>query len=280
MFQSRRVPLALKINILLGSVTALIGWIFVSIGMIFVLVFGSMIDFEEYFYLNYNTLTVSGKVLNVEATSMEVNDRDVYSIEYEFYAPDGRKYGGTSYTTYQIPNPGTEVDIEYANQKPHISRIKGLTRSAMPIWVLFVAIFPLIGFALAIPSLISGWKSIRLLQYGQLTFGKLLRTEPTNVLINDQPVIKYIFQYQNDLGQTFETSARTHEGYLLQDDTQEKLFYNPSRPEQASLVDHLPGRPQVDDEGNISSMSFLSSIPYLIAPGIALFEIVLMILIF
>jgi hypothetical protein len=278
-FFTRIVPLALKIKVIFGGVAALLGWIFMAFGMIFVLVFGAMIDFEEYYYLTGTLPKTAGTVIDVSETNMEVNDRDVYAIRFSYQNPQGKTLEGTSYTTSRsLPNPGVKVIIEYAPQRPEVARIEGTSRGGMPIWVLFVVIFPVIGACFAVYQLFAGLRAVRLLQSGQMAYGKLIRQEPTNTRINNRTVYKFTFEFKADNGQTYQATASTHETHLLQDDAEERLFYDPYRPEQATLVDSLPGRPQVDSDGNIAPVSFLSAIPYLILPLIVVLEVLVLLL--
>jgi len=73
---------------------------------------------------------------------------------------------------------------------------------------------------------------------------------------------------------TFEVSANTHETGTLTDDQEEPLLYNPHRPIDATLLDHLPGAPQVGEFGEIQVSQPLKGwlcliLPIMVCAGIA-----------
>jgi len=65
-------------------------------------------------------------------------------------------------------------------------------------------------------------------------------------------------------------TAKTHEPEHLQDDAEEPLLYDPIRPSRATLLDHLPGAPRIDDMGQIQTQSPIRSLLVLIVPTLSI----------
>lgn len=119
---------------------------------------------------------------------------------------------------------------------------------AMP-WVLYLVIvgFPLIGLAFIATGLRKGLRGLRLLTHGIPAMGRLVDKKPTNVQINDTPVIAMTFQFHTVDGRQARCVAKTHLTRDLEDDAEEPLVYDPLDPAQAVLLDDLPGKPRIND---------------------------------
>src|SRR5690606_3932930 len=104
-----------------------------------------------------------------------------------------------------------------------------------------------IGFVIVWFGIRNGLRAIQLLRDGELTTGALMNKTATNVQVNNQPVYKFTFSFTASNRRTYETIAKTHNVAFLEDEEAEFLVYNPLRPEQAVLVDSLPGKPRCAD---------------------------------
>ena len=111
-----------------------------------------------------------------------------------------------------------------------------------------------------------GRKAVRLLVSGHQASGVLKSKEATSTQINKRTVYKLTFEFTDDVGQTHEAVAKTHEPEHLQDDDQEPLVYDPLRPAYATMLDHLPGAPRVDEMGQIQTQSPTTSFLVLVVP--------------
>ena len=90
--------------------------------------------------------------------------------------------------------------------------------------------------------------------------------EPTNTRINNQTVYKLTFEFTTDDGRRYEATARSHRPFVLEDEPQEQLLYDPYNPKKAVLLDSLPGEPDIDEWGNIQVANIGRSIRSLILP--------------
>ncbi len=265
----RPVPFLLRAQVLFGGVFSLIGWIFFGFGMIFAVVFGSMADLTSWYHFRNPPATAPGTLLEVKDTGASENKTQVYSYKYSFRA-EGADYEGVSYRTGRYHEPGEAVVVEYVEGNPSVSRLRGMRRAEFSPWVVFVFIFPLVGFIFIVVSLRGGLKANRLLRHGKLAWGELVSKEPTNVRINNRVVYKLTFEFQPEEGGHARAVARSHVPEELQDEQRERLLYDPFRPETAVLLDSLPASPAIDMTGNLQPRRPVAAALALLLPGIPL----------
>jgi hypothetical protein len=205
----------------------------------------------------------------VKETSASENRTRVYSYKYSFRA-EGADYEGVSYATGRRHEPGEPVVVDYVEGNPALSRIRGMRRAEFGPWVLFVLIFPLVGFVFIVVSLRGGLKANRLLRHGKLAWGELVSKEPTNTRINNRTVYKLTFEFQPEEGGHAQAVARSHMPEKLQDEQRERLLYDPFRPDYAILLDSLPAAPAIDLTGNLQPRNSTFAALTLLLPGIPL----------
>jgi Protein of unknown function (DUF3592) len=260
----RPVPLALRVKILFGGVLGQVGWLFLLVGSILCWVFVPSIDWS---FGGYES-TATGVVDRVEQTSSTENDRVIHEVHYRFEGPDGTPVSGVSYTTDVAgTGTGTGVSVEFDPDDPSRSRIAGMRSKPFPMWTAFVLLFPLIGAAFAAYAMRQGARAAALLRDGRLARGRLIGKEATRTEVNDRPVLAMTFAFETDDGQSHKVVARTHLPELLEDEATEKLLYLPADPSRATLLGHLPGRPDIGERGQLVSRNPLSWPLYLLVPA-------------
>ncbi|MFA5795466.1 MAG: DUF3592 domain-containing protein [Candidatus Brocadiia bacterium] len=268
----RNVPLLVKSNLLFGGMLNQLGWFFFGFGLIFAWVFALNADVLSWYYFSLKTESVSGQVSSSQRTSFSVgggkhsDGTPVYANHYTYQTDGHVTYKGISYATGKQLQAGTDVQVEYVKAHPNISRIKGMRMSAFGPWVLFVLIFPAIGFIFIVIGVKSGLKAIRLLRYGKVGLGTLKSKLPTNTRINNQIVYKLAFEFTAGNGSKYEAVAKTHKPEVLEDNAQEQLLYEETNPAYAVMLDSLPGGPRIDEQGLIQVRSYLSGLPVMIVP--------------
>lgn len=274
-FQTYRlVPLGLQIKILLGGATNFIGWIFFGIGMIVTIVFVGNTDFSV-LYFGENPATTTGTVTHTFSTNASVNDKLVLACEYEYRSPSGDMLTGVSYKTGRVPAIGSEVTIEYLENSPDYSRIQGMSKGMVPLWILFVLIFPIIGISFLSVNILKALKNIQLLKNGSITKGRFIRKEATNVSINKRRVYKLFFEFEAEDGQTYEAIAKSHRYHNLIDEEEETLFYNRDFPQKAVLKDSLPSSALLRPDGTFEEPNLFSVLLSLILPLLSIFTVLL-----
>ncbi|MGH9779701.1 MAG: DUF3592 domain-containing protein, partial [Candidatus Acidiferrales bacterium] len=156
----RPVPFLLRAQVLFGGVFSFIGWVFFTFGMVFAVVFGSFADLTSWYHFRHSPATASGTLLEVKETGASENNNRIYAYRYSFQA-EGGDYEGVSYRTGRHHEAGEQVTIEYVEGNPELSRIRGMRRAEFGPWILFVMIFPLVGFIFILVSLRGGLKANR-----------------------------------------------------------------------------------------------------------------------
>ncbi|MGH9812662.1 MAG: hypothetical protein ACRD4T_05945, partial [Candidatus Acidiferrales bacterium] len=231
--------------------------------------FGSFADLTSWYHFRGPVGTATGGLVEVKDTSASENDVRIYAYRYSFQA-EGGDYEGVSYRTGRHHEAGEQVTIEYVEGNPELSRIRGMRRAEFGPWILFVMIFPLVGFIFILVSLRGGLKANRLLRHGKLAWGELVSKEPTNTRINNRTVYKLTFNFQPEEGGHAQVVARSHMPEKLQDEQRERLLYDPFRPDYAILLDSLPASPAIGLTGNLQPRNPTLAALTLLLPGIPL----------
>lgn len=239
-FEGRSISLGMKLQVIFGNVMMVMGIFFTFIGLFAFFVFGSFVDFSSYKF-DENSPVTKGKILNVNPTSSYVNDIQVFMYTYEYYLPSGEKFTGESYTTGELFYQEQEIIVQYLENETNNSKLKDGRKGAFEAWILLaISPFILIGGITFGFRLMFGFKAIKLIRFGEISFGRLIDKQPTNTKINNQTVYKLIFEFVALDGNTYQAIAKTHQSYFLEDEPEEKLVYDVNNPEKAVLIDSLP----------------------------------------
>lgn len=271
----RRVPMTLVLRALFGGFLSQFGWLFFAFGMLFVWVFDPGGAILEAIRFSGNVIQVEGEVTASDDTNMSVGDVPVYRTEYAYGLPDGSRLTGRSYETGAWRDAGARVSIEYVERNPSISRIAGMRTTEAGLGVVFIFIFPLVGGALGLVAFFSGRRVVRLMQIGRLAAGTFESIEATSTRVNERPVMKLTFTFEDEYGETHRAIARTHQPGRLEDEPRELVLYDPREPSAASVLDELPCQPRVGPEGVLEPTVFgLPTALYVLLPGVSLLSVV------
>jgi hypothetical protein len=244
----RPVPLPVICSAMFG-ITGSLGAIFLITGLIFVLIFTQGIRPIDSFRLALSQTTARGIVTGVSETNAEENDVEVYQYEFAFTTRKEEKVTGYSYSTGKEWSVEDAVVIEYVPDDPSIARIRGARMSEFTPWVLFVLIFPAVGAALFGWAAISGWRQAVLLRHGVIADARILSTRPTNMSVNNAPVLEYSYEIRTGAGEVFDGSAKALISDRIGDEENEPVLYLPSNPDRSMLVDAIPLRYPLDVDG-------------------------------
>ena len=244
----RWVPIPIRIKLKYGGALNQVGWFMLGLGSL--IAWALQIPQATYqFVMFQGTIkTTPARVISVDETNAKENERRVYI--YYFEAKIGEKtHQGYAYETGKSLQPGQRVTAEYPQGRPDLLRIKG-KRSTLFGWpALIFAAVPIIGFFLVLFGYRRGRRWVKLLANGEQTTGKLVHKEGTSMHVNNATVFKLTFEFRTETNELQQATVKTHETSLLQDDAEEILFYLPEKPSVATLMDHLPGSPHVDEMG-------------------------------
>jgi hypothetical protein len=236
----RELPLVLKIQVIWGGVTGIIGLVLLMFSIFFIVVMAQFASFND-FYLSSNSPVTEGVITATEKTSSLVNEQRVTKYFFKYTTQKTGRISGCSFSEKNSLSEGEAVTIQYNKGNPRIAVIKGTRTGEMPVWILLsIAPFFLVGLLSSFFSFRGGLRHLYLLANGVMTKGKYLRRESTNVSINKRPVYKMFFSFKTRDGRLFEMFSKTHQPERLTDEAEELLVYDPSNPQNAVAVDSLP----------------------------------------
>jgi hypothetical protein len=234
----RNIPIGIKLGVLFGGATFLIGFIFLAMGLLFVFIFGSLADFSSMTFSD-STPTTSAIIKRITDGAGTVNDRPVLCYTYNYYVGN-KKYTGYSYSETALLEIGDTVEVQYKKEEPVKSRIPGMRLSAFPAWVLLIILpFVLIGAGFSGYNIYKGIQNIKILSVGKTGLGKLLYKNPTGTRINNRTVYELTFEFKVG-DKSYQAIAKSHTPEKLEDEHEEMLVYNPQFPEEAVMLDSLP----------------------------------------
>jgi hypothetical protein len=132
---------------------------------------------------------------------------------------------------------------------------------AAPLWVCFVLIFPAVGAAFFATNTVRGAQQVALLRHGRVAGARRVSEQATNTTVNDQPVVKYVYEFQAGDGRTYRGASRAISGEEIGDEDVEPVLYLPSNPNLSVLVDTLPLRSTLDVDQDGQWVSYESVWP-------------------
>jgi hypothetical protein len=246
----RRVPWTVIASAIPGMIGRF-GAIFFLFGMLFVVIFSGDVRPLDEIRLSSAKTTATAIVTEVHEINSEENDVSVYEYRFTFRARNEAEIKGTSYSTGQIYSKGERVPVTYLPDKPTVAQLQDTRHTEFPWWtVLLVGLFPFIGGVMLFAGTLSGWQQVRLLALGRLTYARWINVTPTNTTVNDQPVMKYTFEFQAEDGQTYQGNSKSLPKAQLGDETNEPVLYLPAHPDRAMLLDAVPLRYSLSADGS------------------------------
>ena len=266
--KSREVSTLLRLKILFGgSIIQVLYGVF-SFLMIFVLLFVANADFSDFTLAN--SPTTKGNITNITQTNSRINKRYVFAFDYTFLVND-KIYKNKSFSTEKTST--NEVIIEYLAINPRNSRIKDMRQKTFPIYVALIGIFPIIILLILFFGIKKNLKAISLMQTGELGYATLIRTETTNVRVNNRYVVRLFYEFEDKNGNKIVFSTKTHQPEKITDETREVLFYDVKNPKINVLKDSLAIKIALKENGKFKSPSFFEVLLLLILPFITVLMI-------
>jgi hypothetical protein len=246
----RWVPFPVVCRTMLGIV-GILGAIFFIVGMLFTWLFiGDFRPIDEW-QLSRSTTTARATVTQVAGTGATENDMPVYEYHFTFTTPDEQSITARSYSTGQLWSVDERVIVQYLPDKPTVARLENTRRSQFGPLVLFVLLFPTVGAILFAVATVGGLRRVILLRQGEVASAQAISVQATGARVNNQPVMKYTYEFQTWDGQTYPGASKALASGEIGDENEEPVLYLPTNPYQSVLVDALPLRCSldVDDAG-------------------------------
>ncbi len=268
----RQVNLFTKAVILCSGFMQQFGWIFFIMGSLFTWVFLPASTVRYWFEFGKDWKEVPGKVISGEATNSAVNEQTVYRYFHSFEV-NGQRYTGKSFSAGQGFSDGQEVTIRYDAKAPDKSSyVVGSDRAVFPAWVLFILIFPVIGFVFIVNNIRQNIRAIRLLEIGEFTRGTMCSKEGTGTTIKinntTYPVFKYTFEFEAG-GRTHNAACKTHHAWLVEDEQREIILYDKYNPDFNIVFDATANMPNINEQGSLESAG-IGKVVYLVLPLLGL----------
>jgi hypothetical protein len=275
----RHVPLGVRLRVLFGGPMQQFGWLFFGFGLAFVWAFAFNSDVGALVRPFVPVASAVGSVIDVTETNASENDSMIYAVSYQFAAPDGKSYNGTSYTTGLMYAPGDRAPVEFAIRRPQDSHLKGARRAMFGPAALLSALFPAIGLVFVTIGMWDGVKANQLLRSGRLALARLRTAEGTNASVNNRQVVRLVFEFVAHDGTPHAVEVRTSLPDPLQDEAEEIVLFDPGDPDYAVMLDGLPGPPHLTSAGELEGAPFLRvalvcALPFLTLVGNGLYALV------
>ena len=251
----RNVPFLIALSMMFDGMSVF-GAVFLSFGMVFVWIFFSPSAVISDFRLNAGAKKARGVVLLCEETNMEVNERDVYRMDFEF--DNGkRKVKGLCFTNRRPYLEGSSVEIEYLESEPEISRIKGTQRSQTGWMGVFTVIFPLVGFLFIFNRIKRGLSITDSLKNGILTEAEVIDSRVVAYKSKSRrpAMIELTLRYTDEMGNEHTCKHQTSEIQDVGDEVVELVLMNPSNPTKVIPIDEFSKDVDIDNRGEIFSKS-------------------------
>ncbi|MCC6995993.1 MAG: DUF3592 domain-containing protein [Deltaproteobacteria bacterium] len=259
----RRLPRGLRARFAFGNPLSLIGWPVFGVGMI--LVWAVVLNSEVMVRGWDGQLDqVTGEVLVSEVTGTKQVDEggphydSEWKVHYRYVAHDGRPRTSVSWGSTRLLARGVPVEVEVQHAHPERSRIKGLRDRRFAGGLVWLVLIPLGGLGLAVGGLFWGGRVLTLLGRGAVARARLVerrqveqsRTEAGTPIYTNQ----LTFEFRAADGELYRRTIRTRNVDRFVDEAEgEQIVYHPMIPSYARLMDELPGRPRIGEDGQLGS---------------------------
>ncbi len=236
----RLLPTWTRLALLTHGVLANLGFAFFAMGMFMVLAFVRPVELARGPLAHLGGALVEGEVERLADTNVYINDERVVAVHARFEL-DGAAHAVTSYTVGPALSPGAKVPVTVLAASPSIAVIEGMTSSSTPLFVVPVLFFfPLIGAVFLLIAIGRGLRWVRLLERGVEAEGRLVSNEETGARVNNVPVRKLVFHFQDRAGDTWPAEARATDTTRLTDEPTERVLYLAHDPRHAIVIDEIP----------------------------------------
>jgi hypothetical protein len=264
----RSVPWAVRLRLFAGRLLNQLGWFFLGSGLAFVWLFGGSRALHDLVFFSGELAVTEGQVSSVRRTNVSINEQGVYAYHYTFRIGE-TTYSGRTKGFQGRYQAGGRAPIEYRVDDPARSRIRGLSTSSGSL-VLFVVLFPAIGLFAMLWGVRKSIRGVRLLRTGKPATGVLVDKRVLKEAEDEETRAKfeYAFEFEAEDGTRHRLRAKTDmfrtfgadpwERYVQEAESGAEaaqvrvpVVHDPRDPEDALLLDDLPGCPRIDEQGKV-----------------------------
>ena len=107
------VPFRIRILLLFGRTSFIIGFLFTLIGLAFIIYFSMQLNWNILFAGKNDLVSTSGFITSLNETLYKVNENPLYEYRYRYYDDSEVPYSGFFLEYANFYKPGEEITIEY-----------------------------------------------------------------------------------------------------------------------------------------------------------------------
>lgn len=199
----------------------------------------------EPFYRSYDRMT-PGEVAEITPTGTEILGDTVMAVDARYVDHRGVSRTVRSYTDGVTPSIGETVAVLFDRDDPDDVVIAGMRSGPAP-WFVSFFLLPFLGSGLwfALGRLGMARRQIRLLERGRLATGTRVAHDQDGVELNDRRETIITYEFTTGDGHIQRCDAHTTRPDELLAGTTAPLLYDPGWPDHATLLRHLPARPEI-----------------------------------
>ena len=195
-----------------------------------------------------------GRITNVQETNRSVGGKrgrggkKLYAYRFEVTDGEAEKISGISYGFKGKYEMGNEVTVQKSGKR---YCVQGLMLTGVPadfplIFFGMGSLFGVTGLCFMVFTWLVGGKTIRCLQDGTAIVAKYIGLSPSQMNVNNQPVMKADFEYRVD-GKIYTASAPALDTSRLTDSKYKAVLYDPQEPKRSVVLDGLPSGIRLDE---------------------------------
>lgn len=251
----RSIPPLLALSLIFDKM-CIAGAAVMSFGLLFFWIFFHPLAVMQDFELDSKGVKTKGTVTQCVETNYEVNERDVFRIDFEFNSSRGKE-NGFAFSTDGSMEGGREVTVQYLENDPSISRIKGTRKDPIG-WVgAITIIFPLAGVLVFIGGINKGLKTVSLMKEGILTDAEVIdvRSPPRSGDSDASVLAEVVLKYTDDRGGEHTFTHQTSDIVNVGDEARELILFNPLNPGKAFPIDEFYNKIKIDNRGELQDAS-------------------------
>lgn len=242
----RFIPGSTRFAVSFGGLFQIIGWMGLGPGFALAWVVGSRID-HAFVTFTGPIATARGTVSSVEETSISQGKRrgqqrrPIVAYGFDFKDATGAVHNGVSYQSGKKLQIGDSVEIEYLEENPGRSRIRGFRMAHFGPEMFVIYIIPAIALVLLCIGRRKSTKALLLLEEGNLAMATVTAATATVMKYNGKYVYRRTLQFTTEDAGTVSASDNTHIAARYAIGHSEAILYQPANPASIVSVIDIPG---------------------------------------
>lgn len=236
----REVPFMLWLAMVFNTVGFPMSFTFLFI-LTALLSYAHPVDMRHQFMLDKSSKTTEGTIVRKKFIGHESGFDGNYKYIYWYKIPDGMLYSGKSQSNDDIPAEQV-ITVEYLEQKPQVSRMKGTKRNfLLPYFAMFII------FAIYLLKVAQGFITAGALKNGELADAEVKGVEEVDE--GDQKAYRITLEFRDKNRETRSFIHKTIHKENLTNDPTDLVLYDPVNSKNVWPVDEFPIPVNIDMDG-------------------------------